>query len=267
MALKTPDMDDCRPKKRCCGGPNSGLVYTPGEECSAGFQFNRDTCECDSILPTVGWKGIAARWSIKVTGTGDYAQFGTRYTKPGWYNGYQRGGPTAAYYHYIYLNSMYFSSSVACAGCGFTPANRNGVLHMDYTLSRSRTGLDPSDPENIRRTSCAWPEYCGLTNYSCGAYKNGLRGCYEYIVTGYIIGTLSVFDPELERFVNKKYLLFDNLDLGDPYVTPRYYNDDAPNLPMWTGGTQNVGSFYSNTCGCNDYDDPVNGTGRFDQGP
>lgn len=54
MALKPADMQSCDKKKKCVGGPNNGLAYTPGDECPAGlWEFNEATCECDSTDPCV----------------------------------------------------------------------------------------------------------------------------------------------------------------------------------------------------------------------
>ena len=48
MALKTVDMENCSKKERCLFGPNEGLAYIPGDECADNFEFNSDTCDCDS---------------------------------------------------------------------------------------------------------------------------------------------------------------------------------------------------------------------------
>ena len=49
MALTTPDMKSCKPKKKCLSGPNEGLAYTPGSECDGGYEFNSVTCDCDPL--------------------------------------------------------------------------------------------------------------------------------------------------------------------------------------------------------------------------
>lgn len=49
MALKQPDMESCKEKKKCLGGPNSGTAYDPASPCDDGFEFNESTCNCDAL--------------------------------------------------------------------------------------------------------------------------------------------------------------------------------------------------------------------------
>ena len=59
MVLPTPDYSDCREKKRCLTGPNSGQVYTaeaPCEVYGSSTTFNADACDCE--LPAVA----QSRW-------------------------------------------------------------------------------------------------------------------------------------------------------------------------------------------------------------
>ena len=58
-----PDMGDCKKrKKRCLSGPCVGFAYTAGEECSSGYSFDPDSCQCQ---PPVSLE--SGTWRVTVT--------------------------------------------------------------------------------------------------------------------------------------------------------------------------------------------------------
>ena len=48
MALLAPDQQSCKQKKKCLGGANHNLAYDPDQPCPDGFNFNEETCDCES---------------------------------------------------------------------------------------------------------------------------------------------------------------------------------------------------------------------------
>jgi len=49
MALKPADMQSCDKKKKCVGGPNNGLAYSPLDPCEQGV-FDEERCDCVSVV-------------------------------------------------------------------------------------------------------------------------------------------------------------------------------------------------------------------------
>jgi hypothetical protein len=239
------DMDTCNKKKKCLFGPNEGQAYDPQNPCCGRGIFDAATCDC---VPMTAWRDVRARWSVLTTGTGSY-EGQNYYSEPGWYNGYQTGGTESAYNRFVYLHSMYFASTVAYKGCGFSPANKSGVLQFDYTISDSGTGLVGLE-NDVRRTRCIWPEDCQILNYTCQDYELGSTGSLTYTVTGWMTASRYEFDDELGEEVIKTYRLYDDLDMNDPNMVPEYIAQNIADIPMFTG--ENVGAYFNSDCACYD---------------
>ena len=251
MSICAADMRSCDKKAKCLFGPNEGQAYNPKAPCCGMGLFDSASCDC---IPATAWKRLGASWSIHTTGTGFYSSMDS-YTQPGWYNGFQAGSVSFPDDRFAYIHSEYFSSSKASIGCGYDPENQNGVWQIDYTLSDSGAGLIGLE-NDTHRTSCVWPEYCQILNYTCSDYSQGVRGSITYTITGYMTGTREEVDPTTGGTVSKLYRLFDNMDLNDPYKGPAYVSNNIAGIPMFEG--ENVGSFFSNDCECLGYSNPDN---------
>lgn len=58
MPLKPADMTSCTKKAKCLAGPNAGIAYTPGDECTNPNE-TFDFVNCDCIPPVVECNNIA----------------------------------------------------------------------------------------------------------------------------------------------------------------------------------------------------------------
>jgi hypothetical protein len=59
MALKTPNFSKCSIKKKCLVGPNSGVAYSPGDECDAPYVFDAATCDCLQAANQARFAGVS----------------------------------------------------------------------------------------------------------------------------------------------------------------------------------------------------------------
>jgi hypothetical protein len=237
------DMDTCNKKKKCLFGPNEGKAYDPKSPCCGRGIFDAATCDC---VPETAWRDVRARWSILTTGTGIYSDQ-NGYSTPGWYNGYQTGGTNSSSNRFVYLHSMYFASTTASIGCGFSSANKSGVVQYDYTISDSGAGLVGLE-NDVYRSGCYWPEDCQILNYTCSDYNQGRRGSLTRTVTGWMTARRYEFDEELGEEVLKTYKLYDDLDMNDPSIAPVYIAENVASIPMFGG--ENVGTYFNSGCSC-----------------
>ena len=81
MPLKPADMTSCTKKAKCLAGPNAGIAYTPGDECT-NLNETFDFVSCDCIPPPaecIEYPGIiddkCSMWRIH----GVQANFGIDY--------------------------------------------------------------------------------------------------------------------------------------------------------------------------------------------
>ena len=240
MALRPPNMEDCRPKCKCKSGPNAGKVYDPTQPCFPGETFDAGACDCST---GAGWDSLAAYWQMQYTGTGKFAGNTGRWTAPGWYNGYQSWrAPSGSRRNQYYLDSAAFVSTTGCCPGPSTYGDRSGVFSIKYKLSSSSLGLvEPI----VYRGRCIWPEDCGYRSY-CKAKKDetpGEDGCLTYNVYGRFIATRLEPDPSTPSgWRRDTYVLFNNI----PADAPGW----RPNEPDWIIQPGPITAFHNDSCAC-----------------
>jgi len=73
MALRPPQMDQCRFKFRCRTGPNNGLAYDGSQPCEDGFVFIESACDCS---PNTCGAVCSGSMAITLTSSLSYSNFG-----------------------------------------------------------------------------------------------------------------------------------------------------------------------------------------------